>query len=402
MRLNRIIFLAILTMALGVNSSASAHELEVTPSMTTGTEETFAQTSVVSTEVDSIKAIAPVVRESKSTTTGKFKSFMQKANPSLKFGGFIVGKFSIDDNKSKSSNSSFDMRYLRLYANGYCFDDFYYRFQLEVNGSPGPDKGPRMLDAFVEWQKFDFVKVKLGQFKRPFGFENPYSPLNVGHGSYSQISTKLASLNDRIGEHKSNGRDVGVQVQGDLFKSKRGHHWLHYQVGLFNGQGINHADKDNFKDLIGGLWVSPVKDLCIGGFGWNGRYTNESNLSEQVKRQRWGAGLKYESDFTVRAEYMASYGGVVGKPTAPTRSDGWYATVGVPVVKNLKLYARWDCYRDDATTWESLQSNYGISANYTLGKNLIFQANYAFTDKRGPAKLGNHYNTFDIQVYARF
>ena len=411
MRLNRIIFLAILTMVLGVNSSASTHELEVTPSMTTGTEETFAQTSVVSTEVDSIKAIAPVVGESKSTTTGKFKSFMQKANPSLKFGGFIVGKFSIDDNKSKSSNSSFDMRYLRLYANGYCFDDFYYRFQLEVNGSPGPDRGPRMLDAFVEWQKFDFVKVKLGQFKRPFGFENPYSPLNVGHGSYSQISTKLASLNDRIGEHKSNGRDVGVQVQGDLFKSKRGHHWLHYQVGLFNGQGINHADKDNFKDLIGGLWISPVKDLCIGGFGWNGRYVNEhydknneehvKNHLTETKRQRWGVGLKYESDYTVRAEYMASYGGVVTNNAAPTKSDGWYATVGVPVVKNLKLYARWDCYRD-AMTWESLQTNYGVSANYTLGKNLIFQANYAFTDKRGPAKLGNHYNTFDIQVYARF
>jgi hypothetical protein len=70
-------------------------------------------------------------------------------------------------------------------------------------------------------------------------------------------------------------------------------------------------------------------------------------------------------------------------------------------VKDLKLYARCDCYRD-AKTWESLQSNYGISANYTLGKHLIFQANYAFTDKRGPAKLGNHYNTFDFQVYARF
>ena len=68
MRLNRIIFLTILTMVLGVNSSASAHELEVTPSMTTGTEETFAQTSVVSTEVDSIIAIAPVVGESKSTS----------------------------------------------------------------------------------------------------------------------------------------------------------------------------------------------------------------------------------------------------------------------------------------------------------------------------------------------
>jgi hypothetical protein len=388
MKANRFIILSFFTLA--SSSLLHANEVENTPIV----------------EVDSIKTA--VVSNESSKSSGKLKTFMKKANPSLQFGGFIVGKYSIDDKRSesKSYNNSFDMRYLRLYANGYCFDDFYYRFQLEVNGSPGDDKGPRLLDAFVEWQKYDFAKIKLGQFKRPFGFENPYSPLNVGHGSYSQISTKLASLNDRIGEHKSNGRDVGIQLQGDLFKSKRGHHWLHYQVGLFNGQGINHADKDNFKDLIGGLWFSPIKDLCIGGFGWNGRYTNESyngaaNTLKQVKRVRWGAGLKYESKYTVRAEYMASYGGVTTNALAPTRSDGWYATVGIPVVKDLKLYARWDCYRD-AKTWESLQSNYGISANYTLGKHLIFQANYAFTDKRGPAKLGNHYNTFDFQVYARF
>ena len=47
-------------------------------------------------------------------------------------------------------------------------------------------------------------------------------------------------------------------------------------------------------------------------------------------------------------------------------------------------------------------TSWGLSANYNLGKNLIFQANYTFTDKRGTPKLGNHFNTFDLQVYARF
>lgn len=403
MKSNKIIILAILTILYvpvfalsndGVNNTSSENLTELK------------KNNVILTENNNVDSVSTINEKQETNKFTRVKDFFKKAEPTIKFGGFIVGKYSIDDNDSKSSNSSFDIRYLRLYANGYCFKDFYYRFQLEVNGSPGPDKGPRMLDAFVEWQKYDFFKVKLGQFKRPFGFENPYSPLNVGHGSYSQISTKLASLNDRIGEHKSNGRDVGVQVQGDLFPSPRGHHWLHYQVGVFNGQGINHADKDNFKDLIGGLWFSPVKDLCIGGFGWNGRYTNESyngaiNTLKEARRVRWGAGLKYESKYTVRAEYMSSVGGVTTNAAAPNESDGWYATVGVPIIDGLKLYARWDCYRD-AKTWNSLQSNYGISANYTLGKHLIFQANYAFTDKRGASKIGNHYNTFDVQIYARF
>ena len=201
---------------------------------------------------------------------------LRTAKPSIRFGGYIVGKYSISDRSNQKSNGGFDLRYVRLYTDGKIYNDFYYKFQLEVNGSPGDDKGPRVVDAFIEWQKYDFFRVKLGQFKRPFGFENPYSPLKVGYGCYSQINVKLASLGDRNGEHKSSGRDLGLQVQGDFLKSHDGHNWIHYQLGVFNGQGINHKDKDHHKDIIGGLWFSPVKNLAIGGFGWNGKYTNEN------------------------------------------------------------------------------------------------------------------------------
>lgn len=331
---------------------------------------------------------------------------MDKFDPSIKFGGYIMGKYSISDRAGQSTNGGFDLRFVRLYASGHCFTDFFYKLQLEVNGAPGPDKGPRIVDAFVEWQKYDCFRVKFGQFKRSFGFENPYSPIDVGLGSYSQATMKLASINDRNGEHKSSGRDLGVQIQGDLFPSKRdGHKWLHYQVGLFNGQGINHTDKDKFKDLIGGLWLMPVKNLAIGGFGWNGRYVNENfsapaKQCKEVKRVRWGGGLKYEDKWTVRGEYMHSVGGIVSNIDAPRKSDAWYATVGAPLFKNFKLYGRWDCYRD-AKTWSSLKTDWGLSANYFLGKNLLFQANYTFTDNRA-ATVGAHYNTFDVQVTARF
>lgn len=340
------------------------------------------------------------------TNTSLATRIMDKFDPSIKFGGYIMGKYSISDRAGQDTNGGFDLRFVRLYATGYCFTDFYYKLQLEVNGAPGPDKGPRIVDAFVEWQKFDAFRVKLGQFKRSFGFENPYSPIDVGLGSYSQATMQLASITDRNGEHKSSGRDLGVQVQGDLFRSKRdGHKWLHYQVGVFNGQGINHTDKDKFKDLIGGLWFVPVKNLAIGGFGWNGRYVNENYTDpekqlKEVKRIRWGAGLKYEDKWTVRSEYMHSVGGVVSDITAPSKCDAWYATVGAPIFRNFKLYGRWDCYRQ-AKTWDSLKTDWGLSANYFLGKNLLFQANYTFTDNRA-ATIGAHYNTFDVQVTARF
>lgn len=339
---------------------------------------------------------------------------MQQMQPSIKFGGYIMGKYSISDRSHQSTNGGFDLRFIRLYADGHVYRDFYYKFQLEVNGAPGENKGPRVLDAFIEWQKYDFFRVKLGQFKRSFGFENPMSPLAVGMGSYSQATMKLASINDRNGEgsfNKSSGRDLGFQVQGDFLSASDGHKWVHYQVGVFNGQGINHTDRNHHKDLIGGLWISPVKNLAIGGFGWNGKYTNEKytgaeNTLKSVKRVRWGTGLKYESDWSVRGEYMSSVGGVTTDASAPDRSDAWYAMVGVPVVKNLKVYGRYDCYRNDKHSWNSLCTNYGLSGNYTLGKNLIFQLNYTFTDDRSARHAAvpsdSHYNTFDVQVTARF
>lgn len=337
---------------------------------------------------------------------------MQQMQPTIKFGGYIMGKYSVSDRSGQATNGGFDLRFLRLYADGHVFRDFYYKFQFEMCGAPGVDKGPRVLDAFIEWQKYDFARVKFGQFKRSFGFENPMSPLKIGHGAYSQATMKIASIGDRIGEHSSGGRDLGVQIQGDFLPAADGHKWVHYQVGLFNGQGINHSDKDHHKDLIGGLWFSPVKELQIGGFGWNGRYVNEkynaaapAGQLRRAKRVRWGAGLKYEGCWSLRGEYMNSQGRIITNENSPYRADAWYATLGIPVIKDLKLYGRYDCYRADKT-WSSLRTDYGLSANYSLGKNLLFQLNYTRTDDRcarnATTPKDSHYNTFDVQVTAKF
>lgn len=366
-------------------------DADTTVTTTTTTTRTTTATTTVKTE----------------KTTDAAQRLWAKADPSIKLGGYVVGKASATDRAGQAAHTNFDLRFVRLYLNGYCFSNFYYRLQMEVNDAPGKDKGPRVLDAFVEWQGLDELRVKLGQFKRPFGFENPYSPLDVGMGAFAQATMKLASIADRNGEHKSSGRDLGVQLQGDVFPAADGHKWLHYQVGLFNGQGINHKDRDNHKDLIGGIYFQPIKNMAIGGFGWNGTYVNEDYKADEagsqwqsVRRVRWGVGMKYESAWTVRGEYMASVGGVATNAVAARRADAWYATLGVPVVDNLKLYGRWDCLREDKM-WAGLHTDYGFTANYKLGKNLIFQLNYTRTyDRTAPS--ARRYNTADVQVYARF
>ena len=322
--------------------------------------------------------------------------------PTVKLGGCIMTQYSTTDRENLATDGGFNVRIVRALANGMVWKNVAYRLQLELSGAPGVDRGPRILDAYTEWTRYKEWQPRLGQFKRCFGFDNPIHPMMVGFGSFSQIAIKLQSIGDRIGEHVSNGRDVGFQMQGDLLPMNDGHRLLHYQVGVYNGQGTNHKDIDRHKDLIGGLWVMPTKDLRIGAFGWNGYYTDEKNLNNTLRRARYDIGFTYEGAWSARGEYAHSVGGTT--KGGPTESDGWYAMVGVPVpqCKDLKVYGRWDCYRDDATRWNSLITNWGIALNYYLGKQYVLQLNYTHTVDRNLAVRGGHYNTLDLQVSAKF
>lgn len=321
------------------------------------------------------------------------------------FGGYLVGRAQYTNDRTSKNGGSFDLRMVRGYVKGTILKEWNYYIQLEYSGAPGVDKGVRLLDAYGEWKRFPEFSVKFGQMKRVFTFENPYSPWDTGFGNYSQLVQKLAGMSDRVGEHSSGGRDAGIVVQGDLFPAED-HRWLHYQVGVYNGQGINHSDENKQKDVIGGLWVSPTKELQIGAFGWTGRYTR-NNVT--VDRNRMAYGIKYEGDWTVRAEYATSQGGKTDNRFAATRADAWYVSVGAPLCKKLKAYAVWDVYRDEKTS-DTQNALYTLALNYRLWKNLMIQGTYSYTDgsqaaysdtgERSVSK--NNYHTAMLQLYVRF
>lgn len=329
------------------------------------------------------------------------------------FGGYVIGSASLN-NQDGAVHSNFQLRLARLYAKGK-IGDFAYQLQMQVNGVGGSagEKGPRIVDAWGEWQRFSFARVKFGQFKRAFLFENPMNPWDISFGAYSQITTKLAGMSDRCGEHDSNGRDIGVQLQGDLLPiANHSRHLIHYQVGLWTGNGINHADNNSHKDLIGGIYLMPLKGLKVGAWGWNGRYTSSTNVT--VDRKRWAAGFAYDGLFIARGEYAHSYGYKVSDFVAETnswknsgKSEGWYVMAGAPVTrdKKLRIFAKVDSYSDylhlDYSTTKNI---YGLTAEYWFMKNLKLQLNAnAINDKATSHKGGDgKYSTLDLQLYWRF
>jgi hypothetical protein len=315
---------------------------------------------------------------------------------SIKFSGYGMVQYQASDKKDAETNA-FNLRLVRLSLEGRAHNDFYWKAQMQINGNTyDPDKSTtdiRLVDLFGEWQKYEFFKVKAGQFKIPFTFENPMHPITQGFMSYSQNVTKLSGFSDRSGGNASNGRDIGVQIQGDFLKNSEGRNLLHYQVGIFNGEGINQKDKDNRKDIIGGVWVMPIEGMRIGAFGWTG-----SRAGVGGKNRYAFSGEYVKDDWTFRSEYIHSQG-YASDAKKGDKADGFYALCIAPIIKEkLHVKARYDVYRDQKT-WGSSKTFYEIGADYAFTKKLQLNVEYARVNER----VGHYnYNMVDVELDFRF
>ena len=341
-----------------------------------------------------------------------------------KISGYLIGNYNATFQEGKNSNT-FSIRLIRLTMTGRILNDFEYKLQGQLNGNSSTfGESPRMVDMSLEWLRHKEFKVKIGQFKRPFSFENPMNPIDIGFNSQAQSIQKLAGFNDRTGEQSSSGRDIGVQVSGDLLPNANGRRLLHYEAGVFNGQGINRKDVGNQKDVIGGVWVSPMKGMRIGGFGWVGSYARtgywsdgmiEESGTRKVGRYRYAISAEYkDADWQIRSEYIHNTGGAF-KTTANTSSDlkdcnyneklgdsadGVYVACVAPIIRGkLRAKARYDLYRP-AGSWDSAKTIYKAGINYLFCKNIEIQTEYSFVNDRSLAK--HNYSMADVQFSVRF
>ena len=310
----------------------------------------------------------------------------------IKFSGYGILQYQGQDPEGNHSNT-FNLRLARFILDGK-IGDFDWRAQIQGTNVKGPGEPTvQLVDLYAEWRRFPEFKVRAGQFKRAFTYENPTHPIT---------------------QKSSGGRDIGIQFSGDLFPNANGRRLFHYQVGVYNGEGINEKDKDNRKDIIGGVWVMPIKGLRIGAFGWTGSrgamldpLTGETR---SVEKNRYALSAEYSTgEYMFRTEYLHSQGWGAAKAANNVReidyskgdkADGWYAFGIVPVIKSkLHAKARYQCYRS-TKEWSSAKTSYEIGLNYFFTKNLEMHLEYARINDRSLAK--HDYNLVDVELDFRF
>lgn len=367
--------------------------------------------------------VLPTHAENISTDTSSDTELSQKNKPfeipqwirDIKFSGYAMLQYQAQDKEGGKSNT-FNLRLARFILDGK-IGDFDWRVQMQGTNAKGAGEPTvQLVDLYAEWVRHKAFRVRAGQFKRAFTFENPTHPITQGWFSYADVINRLSGFGDRAGEKSSGGRDIGIQIQGDVLPNRSGRSLLHYQVGVYNGEGINRADKDNRKDIIGGVWVMPMSGVRLGVFGWTGShgdmtvgYDSGGNaITANVPLNRYCLSAEYDKDeYTFRAEYIHSQGwgtGVIGSDvinySLGDKADGWYAFGIVPVIKSkLHAKARYQCYRVSKCMSTS-KSMYEIGLNYFFTPMLQLNVEYARVNERSLSK--SNYNFLDVELDFRF
>ncbi len=164
----------------------------------------------------------------------------------------VDGRFFPDDNSAGTANDTILLRSVRPILEGTVYGKYDFRIMLDVASgtTSGTGNNGFIQDAYVTARFIPEFQVRAGKFKEPVGLERLQSESNVLFVERG-FPTQLVP-----------NRDVGIQVQGDLFQGT-----LNYQAGLFNGVAdggsgdIESADDE--KEFAGRLFAHPFKLTSI-------------------------------------------------------------------------------------------------------------------------------------------
>ncbi len=324
-------------------------------------------------DADSLRAESAIKSQE---ARDKQKSFNITSTRLLQISGYTQLRYQNNDQIGVVDGA--DLRRVRLDLRGNILPTWDYRLQIDFAGTP------KILDAYMTFKPYDYVKVQAGQFKVPFSLENITPSNKMELIDRSQVVEALVARGrDVIGNQ--NGRDLGLMAFGSFLKSND-RFIIDYYLGAFNGQGINVTDKNSSKDIAGRLIFHPLTGLDVGGAYYNG-YDNITSLSnpngKNFIRNRYGFELSYTwKNLGVKSEFINGKDG-------STNTDGYVKRQGYYVQtsyflkpKKFQLIAKYDTYEgdvkdpaagkgDDVSTWYILGGNYffndyaKIQVNYT-------------------------------------
>ncbi len=231
-----------------------------------------------------------------------------------------------------------------------------------------------LQDLYVAFLPREHLRLKVGQFKRPLGYEGPRAASLIVFDERSQLSVRLSGDN----------RDIGLLATITLDAAK-----LKIDIGIFNGtpigasapgaaaplSGINEADENAWKDVVLSVGAQPVDGLELGVSGLagkEGRVNVPGPNLEPATDLRYGAWIRFaRGRIDLRTEALFQSFDAYGVPYVP--AGGVYVLGEYRVVDPLGLGLRYDYYDSNSET----EGDRSVNHNVTLGANWYIHSNNA-------------------------
>lgn len=263
--------------------------------------------------------------------------------------------------------SSFFVKRARVDLQGDISPKIDYRLQLEF-------ASPKIVDIYLRYKPLKSLNVQIGQFKVPFSIENThYPPLKYEFIEYPMAVCRLMGFADVCGINAT-GRDLGAQLYGGAIE-RDGYSILNYNVGVFNGEGINLKDKNKSKDVVARLMVQPLRALTFAGYYYWGEVG-----ADYAQRTRYGGGACYDDGrWIARGEYIAGRTGTVSSDDAePFDSRGYYAMAACWATPGWLPAVRFEQFDAVSGRKSTRQTNYTAGVTYRPFKHLRCQLDYTY------------------------
>ena len=248
-------------------------------------------------------------------------------------------------------------------------------FMIQSNVGPVPT----LYEYYFEWTPQTYLRIKAGQMKVPLSMENLMSRSTVENITGSQtINNLVGGATDILGPVCGGGRDVGIQLAGSLLSYQK-RYLLEYQVGVFNGNGINNLDNNNHKDVAGWLLLNATSKLkiCTSIYVGEGLYKSKDlgdvNPTNHI-RNRWAIGAEMDTKSIFgRVEYLHGKDGILEK-------QGIYGLFIAHLPQKIDLLGEVDTFDKNITAGNKKFTNYQVGINWNFFKRSRLQLHYVYRD----------------------
>jgi hypothetical protein len=313
--------------------------------------------------------------------------------------------------KSWGENGGFFIRRMRVILSGQISDRVYFYVQPDFASSASSTSNnfAQLRDAYVDLgldSKNEF-RLRVGQSKVPFGFENMQS---------SQNRLPL-DRNDALNSAVSNERDLGVffywapKKVRTLFSSlvndglKGSGDYGVFSVGLYNGQTANKSEANNTPHIVSRFsypFLINSQIVEMGVQGYTGQYvltpdlinpgvkiaSNKSFLDQRVA----GTFVLYPKPFGIQAEYNVGKGPQFNKVSDSIELkslSGGYITASYKTQKGkhviipfsrIQYYQGGKKHEMDAMAYDVKEFEFGVE--WQPNKNVELVTMYTISDRR--------------------